>query len=800
MVRSTIAIIGSFSLFLALSGRAHGGEKSTHEKIINTDSALCEALMSPYSTIAKILPRVTDEQALALLKANYSELLTWLSQKTDATAEGSQSKTPGKYGVEKNLTPSELLFGSDITEVNRTAVGFLALKWILADDYGSFTANQAPPIKLKQESFAELRDYVLSVLKTPLDVDAMIVMILTNDLGKVKRFHELAEKAIGRAIVDHDQILFVGFNDWPEMSPNFLRLHDKQKSWILNGLNMGAGLNIAQFAQAENLPASLAAVKVVAGKPEAFEFKFVEMLLDVAGASGHIDSNGAKVMIEPVFQNFMLARRALTQVIDGHSLREGYDQILVAKNNLLVKLGANSLEVNRPRDRALLRLLTLRRTTNLAQSSELIEVFSRLPANVQALLISELNVDGIEDGLGILPYYAPALINNALSKLANVKDGSRLALSTTMTAMARVFQLARVGELKGRSGNGVLTINLESLAAYTLTEAYAQDPESLLNQEYELFQQNGDENSFGVKLEAHKSIARVSFKALDSFASLPGKTVAVLGIGGGSDGIQAAQMALMLKAAGKEVKFVGSVRTEKTASQSANGHIGEARTVQNHGGELIDGVFKVLPNSSGSGRFLENLPADQVPMYLIVDHQNGTLTDRMQTLVNRLGGADLLIAVDTGGDALYPVAANADEPGRATPDQDLRVLQAFSKLKNSTLFSAIVATGVDSPVDAETVLKNAGAKYYSLSKKETEQVLQNYRAWQMDGSSDNRYGKTAFAWQLALSGKLGLQTMPLPERVVVDKTNPWNPFIIIDDTMGGIFFMQLEGHIKVLSR
>jgi hypothetical protein len=754
-------------------------------------------LLNPHRTLAEILPHITDDQALLLLKANYSELLTWLSQKADATAEGATSTPKGIFGPNKNLTPSMFLFAEDIVEVNRTAVGYLALKWILADDYETFTQNQAPPVQLSRESFSQLRSYVLATLKTPEDFDAMIVMILTNDLGKVKRYHELTEKAVGRAVVDHDEVLFVGFGEWPEISPNFMRLSSEKQSWIIDGLKMGSNLNIGQFAQAENLPANLLGVRSLTGKPGAFEFKFIELLLDVAGANGHLDAGGAKVMIEPVYRNFMLARKALQEVIAGGSVREGYDQILIEKNKLLVRKGFNSLDVKSSVERAILRLLTLRRTTTREQAEELYEVFFKLPANARAILVSELNVDGTYDGWGTLPYYAPALISNALGSLSKTPGGSVVALRTVFLSLARVFQEARI-QLRNRQSSGIYTVNVESLAKFALSDEYKNNPDTLLNLHYELFQNGSDANQSGVKLSAYSRIDSSLFVQINNLVDLPGNSFAVVGIGGGSDGVQAAQLALILRSAGKDVKFIGSVRTDKTGSQGAGGKIGENRTIYNHGGMIGDGVYRVLSNSSGSGRFLENLPADEFPMYLILDRQNDGLHSQFQNLIRSVDGVDTLIAVDTGGDALFPSNSEKQDQGRSTPDQDLRVISSLRGVQVANRLSAIVAAGVDSPLNAQSILQEAGARYYSLSDVQRASVMENYTRWQMDGTHKNRFGKTPLAWQLALTNQLGMRVMPLPTKIVVDRKNPWNPFVFIDQSMSGIFFMQLDSHLNVI--
>ncbi len=797
-------------LFLILSSfSARAIVYVADEKKYKTE-LFCEALLDPHLALANLLPEVSDEQALLLMKANYSELMTWLTQKADATAEGSGAAPKGAYGPNKDQTPSQLLFGRQIIEVDRTAVGFLAIKWLLANDYEAFTKNQPPPVKLSKESFAELRAYVKSVLKTPQDLDAMIVMLLTNDLGKVKRYHDITEKAVGRAIVDHDQVLFAGFTEAVELSPNFMRLPQLQKDWITDGLLMGSGLNVGQFAQAENLPASLNAVKVLAGKPEAFEFKFIELLLDVAGAQGHMDSGGAKVMMEPVYRNFVLARKALLEVIEGKSVRAAYDQILIEKNKLLVSKGMASLDVNKKQDRALLRLLTLSRTTSLEQAQELQTVFHELPANAKEILISELNVDATDDGWGILPYYGPAFIVNAVGSLSKTPFGSKEAFRTVFLSLARVFQEGRI-LLKGRERSDVLTINIEALAKYTLTDEYKADPNSLLNQEYELFRHGEDDNQYGVKLAPLSVIDTTKLKQMKNLKAYQGKRVLVVGIGGGSDAVQAALFAQMLEVEGAQVRGVVSVRTTKMGSQGVTGQLGGQREFKNVE-EVRPNLLKINSASTGSGRTLEPLLAEHFPeTYILLDDTTHSLRDGLIHTLNvfgaKLGYAtkdcelDAVILVDTGGDSLYKMTSvDGHSSSKTTPDQDLRVLTAVDGLKSLgypiDFVSAVIAAGVDTPPYAQQVLEAAQASYYSLTAQQALNVQQQYVAWEMDGTNDARYGKTPLAWQAALRGEVGVTVVPLPTRVVLDHANPWNPFIRVP--VPGIFFMNLEGHVKAI--
>lgn len=279
----------------------------------------------------------------------------------------------------------------------------------------------------------------------------------------------------------------------------------------------------------------------------------------------------------------------------------------------------------------------------------------------------------------------------------------------------------------------------------------------------------------------------------------PGKQQAYIGIGGGSDCVQAAILAIL---SGNPACVI-SIRRNKLGSQTAKDDVGGKRTVENHGGEVGgagSNIFRITPETTGSGRFLEFLPAYHLPTYLVIDSQDGKLTDQIQTVLDDFGAADTVIAIDTGGDALYRTEQAEDVVGKTTPDQDISSLLAISKLKGPRLYSGIVAKGVDTPPYADDILKAAEARYVTLSDAQIETVLGLYEMFELDGSNPDRYGKTPFAWQAALKGQTGQVRIPLPDHAVNHPTNPWNPIVNVDADTAGIYVMELPKHVAAISQ
>lgn len=274
--------------------------------------------------------------------------------------------------------------------------------------------------------------------------------------------------------------------------------------------------------------------------------------------------------------------------------------------------------------------------------------------------------------------------------------------------------------------------------------------------------------------------------------NFPGEKLAFIGGGGGSDCVQAAVLAELT---GKPACVV-SIRTGKTSSQDANGAMNETRSVSNHGGEVESGVFRINPDTQGSGRFLEHLPASRWPTYLVVDSKDGRLRAQMQAAIDDFGGVDTVVDVDTGGDCLFRTSMG--DCVISTPDQDLESLVAVSGLEASNLLSCVIAMGVDSPDYADEILQLARAETVHFTPSERDLILSLYREFELDGSNPDRYGKTPFAWQAALRGERGRIRLPLPDHLVNHPTNPWDPYVEITPEMAGAFVMTVENHLNAL--
>ena len=385
------------------------------------------------------------------------------------------------HDVPNNLQESRSmqLYGENFVEVNRTLVSMLALKWLMNNDYDSFTRYQDSTTKLRPESFKQLRSFFQESLSTSDDIYALLVATVVNDVGKDPDFIKEVVDMVGDSAVgqNHDVIAYIAAK--ARMIPLIEEFSDPRREDLVLGLQFGSGLNAAQLAQAENVPASLKGALVMKGHDQAFALKYMELLLDVAGADGHVDTCCAKAMTEPILQSLMMSKLCLQKIVSGScGLRTAYDQVLTQRGKMLEAKGFAHLSTNDEFQRALLRLLTMSRTASFEQATAVEEAFQSLSEKTKRGLVNGLSVDGYNDGMAILPYYIPALFADTITSTSSSRTRQVAALASVMRLLTRVYSNTKPHH--GAAGK-VIECDM-SFALKTLkSEAFKADPRVLDN-------------------------------------------------------------------------------------------------------------------------------------------------------------------------------------------------------------------------------------------------------------------------------------------------------------------------------
>ena len=420
------------------------------------------------------------------------------------------------------------------------------------------------------------------------------------------------------------------------------------------------------------------------------------------------------------------------------------------------------------------------------QTPQLGAIIQKLPKNTTAILDHDLQRTGIDDGyIPAIP--AAALFSRIHSYYENAEDPEAFSKSTelALTTTARIFQEVRIA-IKKKAGHGHYPVNINDLL-----DKAAENPDALATHSIKLSSE-GDGTTAILKEKPEIDLGR--FEKIESLAQISGEKIVLVGIGGGSDAVQAAMLGKLLARSGKKIEYIASIRTARTGSQTTTGEMGQQRKITNPGAEIVPNVITMTSDTRGDGdRFFENLFVDQFPSCIILDERDEDLTAKVQAVVDAVG-ADTVIAVDTGGDGLY---SEADQDfAKATPGQDLRSLDAINRVNVTNKLSCEIAVGIDSPPNAQDILATADAKFYELSPDENAAVQAQYVDWEIDGKPTNhKYGKTAFAWQAALRGETNYYCVPLPLRIVLDDKHPWDPYVSLIEASKGLFFMNLEKHL-----
>ena len=373
---------------------------------------------------------LADQELLSLIKSEFPQELERLKRAT--FVRNPHAPRP------KGPSIAESLYGQDYAEINRTLTGVLALRWLHNDNYQCFIGSQAPhPIVLKPQSFAWLRSLFDKGLRSTEDIYTLLVSMVTNDLGKDPQLaRDFAEK-VGPDIsnVNHDMILYHAVDKG--MVPALDRLTKRDRDYLLLGIKLGSDFNFGQLAQAENAPASLSGLLEMRDHERAFEMRFMEQILDLAGAAGHEDWTCAKKMIEPIFQSYRNVYDVAHGIIRRQMpLRKGYDIILIRKLELLRKAGySREFDIDKPADRALMRLFSLGNTSSADSADIFCTAFTdRIPAKTREQLIHGLNVNGSVEQPAVQPTYIPAMFTKALGNTAN---GSQEEKINVIAAMLR---------------------------------------------------------------------------------------------------------------------------------------------------------------------------------------------------------------------------------------------------------------------------------------------------------------------------------------------------------------------------
>lgn len=390
-----------------------------------------------------------DLEALGIISSLFGQELQSLARapsRPDASSNPKDASGP---------SPSETLLGARTDEVDRTLVSILALRWLGNDQYDIFAcAAHGAAERLSRESFDWMRGFFLDGVTDgdSQTLQALVTSVVINDLGKdpgLARAYR-ARTGVDISSLNHDAVLLRAVD--AGLVPCLDRLGARHRAAVVQGMRLGADFNFGQLAQAENAPASLAVLRraMRGGEPLTFRLRFMEQLLDIAGAAGHVDWACARKMTEPVLQAYRAAHEATLGVVDGSlTLRQAYDHVLVRRAAQLGRRGFRQLDVTRPSERALMRLLCMGGVADLATADVFDQGWGGLEEPAKGILVRALNLDGEPGEPAVQPTYMPGLITQAVAAAGEAgeegKEAKKRVLQSCLRYLARVMSLEGQG-------------------------------------------------------------------------------------------------------------------------------------------------------------------------------------------------------------------------------------------------------------------------------------------------------------------------------------------------------------------
>lgn len=624
-------------------------------------------------------------------------------------------------------------------EYKRTKAGMDLLLAVYNGEYDKLTSCQKGSDKLTRESFNEIKGFVQETLKTEEDLKAMLVNLIINDLGKINSFVEKVAANFGVKSVDHDVILFEGLSSMPELSPSFNKLEGKYKDIILSG--MKTAFNMGQFVQSESMLNNLKAFMGLDKGTK--DFYLIHSLFDVAGAAGHVVSNGSPILTESYWKNFKAAKDAIYgNTIDSKAEMD----YLSSRGNML------GIEANTNNNIAVIKICNMARVNNAADAKKVSAALKNQPKQVSKRVIKELARTQMPSRAGehpaILIYYAPAMFCNYIKACGDVYMG----VFEVFPIMAALYGNIRNAVKGNNNSNTVIAF------AADVAEA-AKQPEMLKNSIFSI-SHIGEDLKINITPKE-----QITADVTHSF-NVKGNNILIIGIGGGTDSIQGAMLARHLLQG--RAHTIVSIRSGRTVAYPKR--------------EVCKNVYEIGRSTTTTNRYVEDVPYNMgFKTYLIVDTEVGdeTIVEGINTILG-LEEYDSILCVDTGGDCMF--SASIDDKSYS-PDQDRKVLSALAKLERKVPMQlTIVAPDIDAPNGkiSET-LKNANAKLYEVPETIASDIIKSYNDNEMDGSNLRRFGKTQLIWKAALSGEAGLTTVNIPLPYVIDDKNAWIPTAVITD-------------------
>ena len=750
------------------------------------------------------------------------------------------------WSIEELVASTELVhFDPAVPLLKKERAKTLNSLWVLAactasDPLAAYEAFIAPQRKAKLELPEHaFKDFCARIRRVAPDqahpgFTRLGAAVLLHDIGKTPWVHDLHQQVLGTsAPPGHDEAMAEVFAAAPSSFFSAVEAWpDPGQSEFLEVL--AANFNLLQFVQGECPAASLAGIRDLSDA--AYDLLVAEALLDLAGQAGLPPGAGSVVVNRATWE----AVNPALQSLDG--LRAGKYDVVGAWKNYYKRRGEKlGLDADNVIHFALIRVGCQLRWLTPAQGRELLmgfaefsgyanrEVFvGNLPACTSlstclwgpvARLVNCLNATGFVNDLAILPEYMPDLV-----QVVEKRSGVAAALD----AEARVLDVAYTQSIRDGKATGVVKVVIDHLRDCAM-EVDFRLVEIRLSGDGRVLKAHGRNRTADL---IPTTLTR-RFDESHDFGHKKGARIRIVAAGGGADPANARLYAEILGDLGVHVDRIVAVRRSKPSSQAPDGSSPTEIRLQGHR-VLADGVYGVTEDTrraeGAKFRFTELLAAGPLSgstaaappeVVMVIDDGTDTLVERLAYCLNApCSGAegentelDGIVVFDTGGDILGSAGLPAAELLQSR-SQDHRTLAAvLAAAPNIPAQVAIAACGMDSPSDTKDKLVAVAAEWMPASDRTLQVVVRgiNEQAGRyFHVERETFYGKSPLAWQLALNGKFGYHSLPIPPQYACHQQNPWQVYYWVDGSRdpdnptcgggSGIFVMDARKLLDVIAR
>lgn len=404
--------------------------------------------LDKFSAGWQTLLRKDDIEFLQELVTRFPEA-KMLAGPAEASPEGNQElkDTAIAYQVFDETTPVH----QTAIEADRTFLGLILLKAALNEDRSKFP-------KLSDENWQGLLDLTNDTIANDADLEVVLYALTAQDLGKTQALVDAYQAQFGSQAEDHDKLLSDLTRRSPDMFPGFQSLGEENRRAYMAGL--AGDLNLGQFVQGENLPCNLTTMAQTEERSR--RIRLLTELYDFAGVTGHVVHDKSILMTDDNYTAFSAALSALG-ADDSLAAYTGY----IAQRGQLVGIVSAADDLySDPEKFALSRIAAMSRAFTPEQGEQIKAVWAGLSEEDRATLTEELSITGMDANApkGILVYYSPAVLANAIKAKGDFSEG----LSLGLQGLANTYRSVR--EQVPQAGPGQITVNVNGLAKLAATD------------------------------------------------------------------------------------------------------------------------------------------------------------------------------------------------------------------------------------------------------------------------------------------------------------------------------------------